>query len=177
MAKDHKVLIMRCDTYDADRIAHIVKEGMHIIRGFSPEVDKNMNKIRYVVGKIDGPLNLAEDERVIFAGICTSWQAEIDGKPVNIENSYRTSSEVDEEKTSSNDMLLKIMGAQTHAILNRTSRYLRVPGCPLSVGQHVNYLASLGESVILISIRDWPCRPISATTRCDFIALYPAFVS
>jgi uncharacterized protein (DUF362 family) len=122
-----------------------LQEAMHIIRGFSPNVDKEMQKIRYVVGKVDGPLNLADDERVIFAGSCTSWEGEIDGKPVKIESDYQTSSEVDEEKAKSNDMLLKIMGAQTHAFLNRSSRYLHVKGCPLSVGQHVNYLASLGK--------------------------------
>ena len=122
-----------------------LQEAMHIMRGFSPDVDKEMQKIRYVVGKVDGPLDLADDERVIFAGSCTSWQGEIDGKHVKIESSYQTSSEVDEEKTKSNDMLLKIMGAQTHALLNRSSRYIHVKGCPLSVGQHVNYLASLGK--------------------------------
>ena len=122
-----------------------LQEAMHIMRGFSPDVDKEMQKIRYVVGKVDGPLDLADDERVIFAGSCTSWQGEIDGKHVKIESSYQTSSEVDEKKTKSNDMLLKIMGAQTHALLNRSSRYIHVKGCPLSVGQHVNYLASLGK--------------------------------
>jgi uncharacterized protein (DUF362 family) len=122
-----------------------LQEAMHIMRGFCPDVDKKMQKIRYVVGKVDGPLDLADDERVIFAGSCTSWQGEIDGKSVKIESTYRTSSEVSEKKTRSNDMLLKIMGAQTHALLNRSSRYLHVPGCPVSVGQHVNYLASLGK--------------------------------
>jgi len=122
-----------------------LQEAMHIIRGFSPDVDKEMQKIRYVVGKVDGPLDLADDERVLFAGSCTSWQGEIDGKPVKIESSYHTASEVDEEKTQSNDMLLKIMGAQTHAYINRHSRYIHVKGCPLSVGQHVNYLTSLGK--------------------------------
>jgi uncharacterized protein (DUF362 family) len=122
-----------------------LQEAMHIIRGFSPDVDKEMQKIRYVVGKVDGPLDLADDERVIFAGSCTSWQGEIGGKFVKIESSYQTASEVDEEKTQSNDMLLKIMGAQTHAFINRSSRYIHVKGCPLSVGQHVNYLTSLGK--------------------------------
>ncbi len=122
-----------------------LQEAMHIMRGFLPDVDQQMQKIRYVVGKVDGPLNLADDERVIFAGSCTSWQGEIDGKPVNIESNYQTSSEVNEEKTRSNDMLLKMMGAATHTLLNRSSRYLHVPGCPVSVGQHVNYLASLGK--------------------------------
>jgi hypothetical protein len=104
-----------------------------------------MRKVRYVVGKVDGPLNLADDERVIFAGSCTSWEGKIDGQYVNIKSSYKTSSQIDESKTKSNDMLLKITGALIHAFLNRNRRYIHVKGCPLSVGQHVNYLSSLGK--------------------------------
>jgi len=33
---------------------------------------------------VEGPLDLDEGERVIFAGNCTSWKGKIDGKDVNI---------------------------------------------------------------------------------------------
>ncbi len=122
-----------------------LQEAMHIFRGFYPNVDKKMQKIRYVVGKVDGPLNLSDDERVIFAGNCTSWEGKIHGKTVKIDSSYKTSSEIDEKKTKSNDMLLKITGSLFHAFLNKNSRYIHIRGCPLSVAQHVNYLSSLGK--------------------------------
>jgi len=122
-----------------------LQEAMHIFRGFYPNVDKEMGKVRYVIGKVDGPLNLTADERVIFAGNCTSWEGQIDGKQVNIRSSYKTSSEVDENKTKSNDMLLKIMSAQTQAFFNRSSRYIHIKGCPLSVAQHVNYVSSMAK--------------------------------
>jgi hypothetical protein len=92
-----------------------LQEAMHIFRGFYPNVDKKMQKVRYVVGKVDSPLNLADDERVIFAGNCTSWEGKIDGESVKIDSSYKTFSEIDEEKTTSNDMLLKITGTLIHA--------------------------------------------------------------
>jgi hypothetical protein len=41
--------------------------------------------------------------------------------------------------------MLKIVGAQTHALRNRSSRFIHLKGCPLSVAQHVNYLASMGK--------------------------------
>ena len=122
-----------------------LQEAMHIFRGFYPNVDKKMQKVRYVVGKVVGPLNLADDERVIFAGNCTSWEGKIDGKTVKIDSSYKTSSEIDEKKTTSNDMLLKFTGTLIHAFLNKNSRYIHVKGCPLSVAQHVNYLSSFGK--------------------------------
>jgi uncharacterized protein (DUF362 family) len=122
-----------------------LQEAMHIFRRFYPDVDKKMGKIRYVVGRVEGPLNLADDERVIFAGDCTSWEGKINGESVKIESSYQTSSQVDETKTKSNDMLLKFMATQFHTLRNKTSRYIHVKGCPVSVAQHVNYLAAMAK--------------------------------
>ncbi len=122
-----------------------LQEAMHIFRGFYPNVDRDMHRIRYVVGRVEGPLDLADDERVIFAGDCTSWEGEIDGKPVKIESCYKTAAEVDETKTRSNDMVWKIMQDLANVFKNRSSRYVRVKGCPVSVAQHVNYLSALGK--------------------------------
>jgi hypothetical protein len=90
-------------------------------------------------------LNLADDERVIFMGNCTRWEGKINGESIKIESSYKTAGEVDETKTKSNDMLLKFMAAQFHALRNKSSRYIHVKGCPASVAQHVNYLAAMGK--------------------------------
>jgi hypothetical protein len=122
-----------------------LQEAMHIFRGFYPEADKDMQKVRYVVGKVDGPLDLAAGERVIFAGNCTSWEGKINGDRVKIESSYKTARDVDERKTKTNDMLLKVGTAMAHTVVNRSSRYIHVKGCPVSVAQHVNYLASVGK--------------------------------
>jgi len=122
-----------------------LQEAMHIFRGFYPNVDKEMQKVRYVVGKVEGPLHLEDNERVIFAGSCTSWEGEIDGKHVKIESSYKTASETDETKTESNDMLLKFLKAQFHSLVKKSSRYIHAKGCPLSVAQHVNYLSSTAK--------------------------------
>jgi uncharacterized protein (DUF362 family) len=120
-----------------------LQESMHIFRGLYPDVDKEMKKIRYVVGKVEGPLDLAEDEKVIFAGNCTRWKGEIGGKKVSIEGQYKRPHEVDETKTKSNDMLLKTIVALFNAYTNRKSKYLHVKGCTLSVAEHVNYLSAL----------------------------------
>ena len=122
-----------------------LQEAMHIFRGFYPKVDQAMGKIRYVVGNVTVPLNLADNERVIFAGDCTSWEGKIDGEDVQIRSSYKTAAEVDETETQSNDMLLKFAGAQIHALRNKSSRYIHLKGCPLSVAQHVNYLSSMAK--------------------------------
>jgi hypothetical protein len=104
-----------------------------------------MRKVRYVVGSVAEPLNLARDERVFFAGSCTRWEGRIDGKPVKIKSSYKTAADVDAKKTSSNDMLLKTVTAITHTLWKRSSRHIHAKGCPLSVAQHVNYLSALAN--------------------------------
>ncbi|MEE4266389.1 MAG: hypothetical protein V2I56_27120 [Desulfobacteraceae bacterium] len=122
-----------------------LQEAMHIFRGFYPDVDKKMGKVRYVVGNVKGPLNLADDERVIFMGNCTRWEGKINGESVKIEGSYQNACEVDETKTKHNDMLLKFIATQFHTLRNKSSRYIHVKGCPVSVAQHVNYLAAMAK--------------------------------
>jgi uncharacterized protein (DUF362 family) len=122
-----------------------LQEAMHIFREMNPKVDKQMQKVRYVVGRVAEPLNLAQDERVFFAGSCTRWEGRIDGKSVKIKSSYKTAAAVNAKKTTSNDMLLKTVTAIAHTFWKRSSRYIHVKGCPLSVAQHVNYLSALAN--------------------------------
>ena len=122
-----------------------LQEAMHIFRGFDPDVDQKMKKVRYVVGKVNGPLNLADGERVLFAGNCTGWQGSINGKPVNIQSSYKTIDQLKANHTASNDMLLKTVTAIVHSLFKKPSRFMHARGCPLSVAQHVNYLSALAK--------------------------------
>ncbi|MCU0560874.1 MAG: DUF362 domain-containing protein [Desulfobacterales bacterium] len=122
-----------------------LQEAMHILRGFTPEVDRRMGRIRYVVGAVEGPLELAPGEKVIFAGRCTRWQGRINGRRVSIQGSYCSAGEVDEAATASNDMLLKVGQALARSALRLGRPYVHLQGCPVSVAEHVFTLASLGR--------------------------------
>ncbi|RJR48827.1 MAG: DUF362 domain-containing protein [Desulfobacteraceae bacterium] len=122
-----------------------LQEAMHIFRGYYPEVDSKMKKIRYVVGQVEGPLDLEPDERVIFAGDCTAWEGFLDGSKVTIRSTYSRNVQEEVTETKSNDMLLKLADAMWHCFRKRSSRYIHVKGCPVSVAQHVSYLSSLGK--------------------------------
>lgn len=121
-----------------------LQEAMHIFRGFYPQVDQEMKKIHYVIGKIEGPLDLADDERVIFAGNCTQWEGRINGKAIRIEGDYQSSRGVDVRKTKPNDLLRKMTQALWDCFQHRNSPTIRMKGCTLSVADHVNYLSSIG---------------------------------
>jgi uncharacterized protein (DUF362 family) len=120
-------------------------EAMHIFRGFNPDVEKSMKRIHYVVGHVEGPLDIREDETVIFAGDCTSWEGSIDGKRVAIRSCYTPRWKKDVTKTKSNDMVLKILSSLWVCMKSRQSKYLHVKGCPTSIAEHVNYLATIGK--------------------------------
>ena len=122
-----------------------LQEAMHINKGFFPNVDDTMSKVHYVVGAVEGPLEVEDGAKVLFVGDCTKWKGELNGSHVEIEGDYKTTSEVDARKGKSNDMVSKIVGAKTHALLNSSSPYVHVKGCPVSVGQHVTYLSGLGK--------------------------------
>jgi hypothetical protein len=122
-----------------------LQEAMHIFRGFYPNVDREMKKTRFVVGRVDGPLHLDEDETAIFAGDCTSWEGKIDGEDVKIESGYENYQSVDETKTKSNDMVLKNLKTLSHAFRNRSKRWIHATGCTLSVAELVNYFSVLAK--------------------------------
>lgn len=122
-----------------------LQEAVHIFKGLYPNAEKEMKKVRYVVGRGEGPIDVAEDERVIFSGDCTSWNGSINGKNISIKSSYKTTKEVDARKTKSNDMLLRILSALWNCLIHRSSPYIHAKGCPVSVADHVNYLSSVGK--------------------------------
>jgi hypothetical protein len=122
-----------------------LQEAMHIFQGYYPDVRQTMEKVRYVVGKVEGPLHLDDNERVVFVGDCTQWRGTLDGKEVVIEPSYQTRTEEDVHHTRSNDMILKIAGSLIDCLTHHSSRFLHARGCPVSVAAHINYLSSLGK--------------------------------
>ncbi|MFC1836396.1 DUF362 domain-containing protein [Thermodesulfobacteriota bacterium] len=122
-----------------------LQEAMHIFEGYHPNIDDRMKKIRYVVGKVDGPLDLEPGEKVLFAGDCCQWEGTLDGEPVKIAGDYKTTSKVDARKTKTNDMILKILGPVLHCLFNGKSRHIHAKGCPVSVGSHVNYVSYLSK--------------------------------
>jgi uncharacterized protein (DUF362 family) len=122
-----------------------LQEAMHIFKAYYPNVTEDMKKVHYVVGKVEGPLDIKEDERVVFVGDCTSWEGNIDGEHVSIKSDYKSPADVDEQKTKSNDMVLKTMKTLWHSFRNRNKKYVHAKGCTVSVGDHVHYLSALGK--------------------------------
>jgi len=122
-----------------------LQEAMHIFKAYYPDVYNEMRKVHYVVGRVDGPLDIGKDEKVIFVGNCTTWRGNINGESVNIKSSYKSPKHVDERKTKSNDMVLKTVKTLSSCMLQQGKSYIHAKGCPVSVGDHVHYLSMVGK--------------------------------
>lgn len=123
-----------------------LQEASHIIKALDPEAFEKIKKIRYVVGKVEEIPNLQDDESVIFAGNCTSYQGMIGEKYVKIEPGYKKTHDVNVRKTKTNDMLWKMFQTfrEYFLFLFMKRRYMHARGCPVSVGDHVHLLSLLG---------------------------------
>ena len=121
-----------------------LQEAMHIFKAYYPTAYSDIGKLHYVCGQVAGPIDFADDERILFVGSCTSWEGEIDGEHVKIDSTYKRAHEVDESRTTSNDMLKKNLAPALDMFRNRKKRWLHVTGCPVSVGEHVHYVSGLG---------------------------------
>jgi len=122
-----------------------LQEAMHVYKAYYPDIYQDIQKVRYVVGNVTQPLELDDDENVIFAGDCTSYHGPLGDQEVRIDSSYRTTSEVDENKTKSNDMVWKTIKTLLAAYFRKNRRYVHAKGCPVSVGDHVHYLSVMGK--------------------------------
>jgi hypothetical protein len=122
-----------------------LQESVHIIKSSHPDLLQSMRKVRYIVGKVVDNITLEKDERILFAGDCTSFHGKINGEKVHIPSIYRTSKDGDEQHTRSNDLLKRTIIALGNAFGNKNKSFVRAKGCPVSVGDHVHYLSNLGK--------------------------------
>lgn len=121
-----------------------LQEAAHILRVYDEAAVRAMRPVRYVVGETREPLELQEGERVLFAGECTAWRGRIRGKEVCIEGRYRPPQPGEEAHRPSNDMLRRTAAALWNTLKRPGAGHLHARGCPVSVADHVHYLARYG---------------------------------
>jgi len=151
-----------------------LQEAMHLFDAFHPDARQKIKKVHYVVGRVEGPIAFEKDEKILFAGNCTRWKGEINGKDVTIKSSYKSPHAVDERKTKTNDMLVKTLATLWSCFRQRNSDYVHAKGCPVSVGDHVHYISMLGKLknvnfdpriVVSLNIAYWKMRFFRAVNR------------
>lgn len=122
----------------------VLQEVVEILRLADEQCDRKLPKIHLVFGKYDGPIDVGYGEKVIFVGDCVEYSGRIGGELVQLRSQY-----VDRERRDPADAAHKDVYARMLHMANklrelRTKQWLRLEGCPVSIGEIVLLVAELG---------------------------------
>jgi len=120
-----------------------LEEAIEILRLFDPETDRKMPPLHLVFGAYKGPIDAKPGEKVIFLGNCAEWQGTIAGEPVDIKRLPSTRDKKDPQYAIPSDIYQKMAAVTLRLLRSKKKRYLRLPGCPVSVAEQVLLLADI----------------------------------
>lgn len=122
----------------------VMEEVIEVLRLYDDQCDKKLPKIHLVFGKYDGPLDISYGEKVIFIGDCVEWNGKIGGELVNITSKYKDRSQLDPHDAKHKDVYARMVRMAGKLREARSKPYIRLEGCPVSVGELILLLAELG---------------------------------
>lgn len=121
-------------------------ESMQLIQAMQPDVYREVRRIHLVFGAYKGEIPAAPNERVLFVGDCAQYSGEICGQRVEIPSVYRHRDTIDPHHATSGDLLAKILKYAAQRIRIGRQQVIRLRGCPVSVAEHVLWIADLGHT-------------------------------
>ncbi len=124
-----------------------LEEAIEIIRAFRPATYDSMRKMTIVFGAYEGPIEVDEDEKVVFVGDCSCWKGKLAGQQVDIPSLYVERHHKSPHDARMTDIFIKMLKVYWEMFKQRKSPYIRIPGCPVSVAEQVLALASYGRTL------------------------------
>jgi uncharacterized protein (DUF362 family) len=121
-----------------------IEEAIEILRLFDTECDQKMARLHVVFGAYRGPIDAQPGEKVIFIGDCVNWEGQLGEKLVQIGSAYKDRATKDPYKAEGSDIFLKLAKVQKDIKNAEGVEYIRFEGCPVSVAEHVLFLAMIG---------------------------------
>jgi len=122
----------------------VMEEVIEILRLYDDQCDRKLPKIHLVFGDYKGPLELGYGEKVIFIGDCVEWEGKLGGELVQITSKYRDRSTLDPHDAKHKDVYARMIKMAKKLRELKTKPYIRLEGCPVSIGELVLMLAELG---------------------------------
>jgi hypothetical protein len=121
-----------------------MEEVIEILRLADDQCDKKLPRIHLVFGHYRGQLDIKYGEKVVFIGDCCQWNGNLGGKPLQIHSVYKDRSTVDPYDVHHKDVYVRM--AKMANLLRKAKHhpYIRMEGCPVSIGELVLLLAELG---------------------------------
>jgi hypothetical protein len=121
-----------------------MEEVVEILRLFDKECDRKLPKIHLVFGKYAGPLDVSYGEKVVFVGDCCEWEGKVGAELVQITNIYKDRTKLDPYEARHKDVYAQILRMARKLREAKERPYIRLEGCPVSIGDLALLLAELG---------------------------------
>jgi len=122
----------------------VMEEVIEVLRLADEYCDRKLPRIHLVFGKYEGALDVGYGEKVIFVGDCVEWDGKIDGELVQIRSKYVERENLDPHDAKHKDVYERMLKMANKLRELRTKPYIRLEGCPVSVGELILLLAELG---------------------------------
>jgi hypothetical protein len=121
-----------------------MEEVIEVLRLVDPQCDAKMPRIHLVFGAYKGPLDVGYGEKVIFIGDCCSWEGKLGGELVQIKSVYKDRSTLDPHAARHKDVYERMLRMANKLREAKGRPYIRLEGCPVSIGELILLLAELG---------------------------------
>jgi uncharacterized protein (DUF362 family) len=122
----------------------VMEEVIEVLRLADPQCDAKLPKIHLVFGNYKGPLDVSYGEKVIFVGDCCEWEGRLGGDLVKIESLYRDRATLDPHSAVHKDVYGRMVKMARKLREAKNRPYIRLEGCPVSIGELILLLAELG---------------------------------
>ena len=122
----------------------VMEEVIEVLRLYDDKCDAKLPKMHLVFGHYDGPIEVGYGEKIVFIGDCVDWEGTIGSELVQIRSKYVDRSQLDPHTAKHKDVYGRMMrmGAKLREL--RTRPFVRLEGCPVSIGELILVLAELG---------------------------------
>jgi uncharacterized protein (DUF362 family) len=122
----------------------VMEEVIEILRLADEHCDRKLPRVHLVFGKYDGALDVGYGEKVVFVGDCVEWDGKIDGELVQIRSRYQDRRGIDPHLAKHQDVYARMLRMAKKLRELRERPYIRLEGCPVSIGELILLLAELG---------------------------------
>lgn len=122
----------------------VMEEVIEVLRLADEHCDRKLPRIHLVFGKYEGALDVGYGEKVIFVGDCVEWDGKVGGELVQVRSKYVERENLDPHDAKHKDVYGRMLEMANKLRELKTKPYIRLEGCPVSVGELILLLAELG---------------------------------
>lgn len=122
----------------------VMEEVIEVLRLADPQCDAKLPRIHLVFGHYKGPLDVSYGEKVIFIGDCCEWEGRLGSELVKVESLYKNRATLDPHHARHKDVYARMLKMAAKLREAKGRPYIRLEGCPVSIGELILLLAELG---------------------------------